>query len=163
MRERYERSEASRLKAEQAATEREADRAKVEWYTPTAVDAWHYAFLVEVKPCVHCSRPTVATLTDGPFPKAWRSGFAAQRDRAGIQPMAFWHENNFPVCIGCKDKGAGTFECVCCKMTRPLNESHEHYGMPAEHLCSTCYETVPAKKWAALVGELEEQHRYDFE
>ena len=157
------RHEASRAEAVKRATRIEAERAKVESYTPTKVDDWHFAFLVEAKPCVYCARPTIATLPDGPFPREWRSNFSAQRDRAGIQPLAFWHENNFPVCIGCKAAGKETFECMCCKQSRPLNELHKSFGMPAEHLCTVCHETVPAKKWEGLVAELEEQHRYDFE
>jgi hypothetical protein len=164
----HEEKEAREAAAQASASRMNDERAKVEAYTPTQFVPWHYTFLVEVKPCVHCARPTCADLTSrttgkDPFPIYWLSDFRAQRERAGIQPLAFWHENNFPVCVGCKDAGKQTFECVHCKQARPLNESHSSYGAPAEHLCNHCYGTVPAKQWEGLVAELEETHRYDFE
>jgi hypothetical protein len=164
----HEEREARQAEARADAAKINDERAKVESYTPTQFVPWHYTFLVEAKPCVYCARPTCSDLSSGhtkaqPFPVYFMANFQAQRERAGIQALAFWHENNFPVCVGCKDAGKQTFECAHCKQARPLNESHESFGSPAEHLCVHCYSTVPAKQWEGLVAELEEQHRYDFE
>lgn len=169
MRERYERKEAERAAAEaryqearEQAAELEVERAKLEGYTPKQFAPWFFAFLVEAKPCVYCANPTTADLSSGPFPKFWRANFNAQRERAGIRLLSHWHDNNFPVCVDCKTSDA-YFECSHCKKTHLLSASHSQYGMPAEHLCVPCYETVPAKQWEGLVAELEEQHKYDFE
>ena len=168
MLERYERKEVERVAV---ATKREADQreiARIDGFTPTEFARGLFTFLIAALPCVYCSRPTVPDLESnncsaGPFPRAWSRNFATQRDRAGIQPLAYWHDINKPVCVGCKGVGAETFVCSHCGKTRPLTASHESYGAPAEHLCVPCYETVPAKKWDGLVAELEETHRYDFE
>jgi hypothetical protein len=166
VRERYERKEA------EAAREAHQNRAlreqakELEGYTPTrfSPELSLFAFLLEALPCVHCAKPTMPNLERGPFPAAWHTMFSAQRDRAGIQPMAHWHDTNQPVCVECVKNSAGAFECSHCGKTRQLNESHQSFGCsPAEHLCVPCYERVPAKQWDGLVAELEEQHRYDFE
>jgi hypothetical protein len=154
--------EEKRVADEERAAEVNAEGRRVDEYTPQEFAPSRFTFLVEAKPCVFCRKPTTADLKGGPFPVVWRVDFDSQRERAGIQKLAHWHDDG-PVCVGCKEIGANDFACSHCKREQALSESHVSFGMPAEHLCATCYERVPAKKWAALVGELEEQHRYDFE
>jgi hypothetical protein len=139
------------------------EQERIASYTPTEFAPGIFAFLVETMPCVVCERPTIKKPNDHPFPAYHAIAFEAQRDRAGIQEHGDWTDFRKPVCKGCKAAGAQTFECVSCKHRRPLNESKESFGAPAEHICVHCWETVPAKQWAALVEELTEQHRYDFE
>jgi hypothetical protein len=164
----HEEKEAVRIRAELAIAQHRAEVERVASFTPTEFAPGVFTFLVAVHPCVFCAKPTTPDLssktTDSdPFPIGYTMNFAAQRDRAGIQKFAYWHEPGKPVCVGCKDTAAQTFECAHCKQARALNESHESFGSPAEHLCVHCYSTVPAKQWEGLVAELEEQHRYDFE
>ncbi len=158
--------EEKRLADEARAAERAELQRKCEaldLYTPQKIGADRFTFALDAKPCVYCSTPTISSLASGPFPAFWRAGFDEQRKRAGIHLLHHWHDTWKPVCVECKDKGVEKFNCVACKQTRSFNESHLSFGAPAEHLCTTCWETVSAKNWAALVGELEEQHRYDFE
>lgn len=133
----------------------------VDSYVPMKHGSGLFAFLVETMPCVVCAKPTIARPGLGVFPAHYAISFEAQRERAGIEALGDWHDYRQPVCKSCKDLGAQTFECVSCKQKRPLNESKQSFGAPAEHLCNHCWETVPAKRWAVLVEELEEQHRWD--
>lgn len=123
----------------------------------------YWTILIETRPCECCGAPTVAHLRHGPFPAYHLIQFATQCKRAGLHLVSHYVGYSKPVCVECKVADKATIECKLCRQTRPASASHESFGDPAEHLCTFCWETVPAKRWAEEVKRLEEEHRYDFE
>ena len=81
--------------------------------------------------------------------------------RAGIRmPSRAQDKDDRTVCTECAP--SVTFTCFGCKTERAADQIKESCGDPAEHLCKTCYSTVPASKWDELMEKLEDAHRHDY-
>jgi hypothetical protein len=134
-------------------------------YVPEWHDEDHVKVLVHLRRCSVCNSWTVPRLHQNsvsPFPSYVRANFDAQMERAGIPRIGSWNESA-PVCSKCHESGTVSGECSICHEQRPLSAMEESIGMPAEHMCKPCYESVPAKKWKEELNRLHESHRWDFE
>jgi hypothetical protein len=67
-----------------------------------------------------------------------------------------------PLCVDCSKAGKGSILCALCKQQRSSAEEQRSFGDPPEFLCTVCYDTTPARKWAEAVDKLEDEHQYDF-
>ena len=135
---------------------------KPEDFTPTVLAPGYGIVMVATETCAACMRTMIRTGSGADFPAFWRAGRKAQMERAGWGERAYVTDaNDKPLCKNCAPK-AGAFRCALCKQDRH-GDAEESYGDPAEHLCTPCYETVPAKVWFEKDRELQTAHRYDFE
>jgi len=140
---------------------------RIEEYIPEQFDDHHVKVLVELRPCAVCKRKTVWNLGKDPwqrtFPCYIRATFERQIAKTDIRFVGGTNGDREPVCIDCVKAGAITCECALCGKSKPSSEMEESVGDPPEHLCKSCYETVPAKIWDENLAALEESHKYDFE
>lgn len=131
------------------------------------------AIALPVQDCPVCKRPmlncrawTYANLVSAQSIRGFHAAetIEKQLERAGIQaPSGIEDKNYHQVCLGCRTSDGLQVECALCNEMRPSSQIKESFGDPAEHLCKTCYATVPAQRWEAAVEGLREQHKYDWE
>jgi hypothetical protein len=141
-------------------------------YTPevvyTSETGQRYALmLVEVDQCPICQQLMVRGAekwsVTAPFPYSSKCDFATQIHRAGwrIQSLSV-NDKSENVCMVCADKGLITFDCYLCDKQKPSNEILTSIGVNSpHHLCKSCYETVPAKKWHSVITYLEGRHQWE--
>jgi len=135
---------------------------KPEDFTPTVLAPGFGVVMVATETCAACMRTMIRTGTGAGFPAFWRAGRVEQMKRAGWAERAYaTNASDKPLCKDCAPT-AGAFRCALCKQERH-GVAEDSYGDPAEHLCTPCYETVPAKVWDEKDRELQKAHRYDFE
>lgn len=121
-------------------------------------------FALQMEQCPVCN---VYMLPEGEysrlFPLRADMGLRAQLARAHWQPRSTVYDDTREtyICQRCAKEGKLTFTCALCNEVRQSNESQLARGMPAEHLCKSCYATVPAKQWDEAVARLEERHKFD--
>jgi len=139
-------------------------------YIPERVAGHRYVkFLLEVTHCGSCMRDMMPiaknrSFESGIFPSWIKATQVAQMKRAGIvQRSVASNRNGAVICVECRDRGLATFICVLCKEERSSDMMKESIGDPAEHLCTPCFESVPAKKWCEELDRLQESHKYDWE
>ena len=135
---------------------------KPEDFTPALLTPGFGIVLVATSTCSNCKRTMMRTGKGADFPAFWRAGRRAQMQRANWGEVAYeTSSSNLALCTDCVP-AAAAFKCALCERDR-CGAAERSYGYPAEHLCTTCYETVPAKVWHDKDSELEDKHRYDFE
>jgi hypothetical protein len=100
------------------------------------------------------------------FPDYYLEKFEAQLEKIPLRFSSAVADPNSDgtVCEECAKEGKLTFTCHICQKVQPATEIHESYGCySADHVCKTCFRTVPAEKWLATIDSLEGKHRYDYE
>ena len=120
--------------------------------------------LVEIDTCPICQKTMVFRPTGhSPFPRHHSSTFESQIKHADWVIRSDVQVDEQHICETCKREGKATFECVLCKERRSTSLVKESFGDSPDYLCTVCFESVRANKWAKAVEELEKAHRYDFE
>jgi hypothetical protein len=133
-----------------------------ETFTPYVLTPGFGVVMVEVAICTKCERQTLTIENGWKCPPYYKAARAAQMKRAGWVDRAYATTAEGAVlCVECAPVAAA-FKCALCQKQRH-GKPQDSYGDPAEHLCTPCFETVPAKVWAEKTDELYKEHRYDFE
>ena len=114
--------------------------------------------LVQLCQCPCCKQ----MMFDG-FPKWFYIELDAQLKRAKWVKKSDIIVDDKHICVTCEKAGKADFLCALCEQRKPTDKLNDSFGDPAEHLCTDCYETVPAIVWDKKVNELQEEHRYDFD
>lgn len=131
-------------------------------FVPQILEEGYGIVLVQVGRCANCQKTTIAAGSAREFPAFWLAGRKEQLRRADWREKSVvTNANGEPLCVDCAPT-AGAFRCALCEQDRK-GDPQESFGDPPEHLCTPCYETVPAKTWDETARRLREEHRYDFE
>ena len=118
--------------------------------------------LIELHKCPSCK--ALAVNLDEPFPLYYELHLRAQVQRAGIGILSHVSiDHGDYICKKCEAEDKALFKCVLCEQDRKSSEIEDSFGLPPEHLCKSCYASVPAKKWDETVERLRREHRYDNE
>lgn len=143
---------------------------KLKQYTPEIVyseDNIYALMLVELYKCPICLKymfvsPNIPW-NKRSFPNWFYIDVDAQLKRAGWEKRSDTKVDDEYICCTCDTKGLADFLCCLCGNRKTTDNKEESFGDPPEHLCTECYNTVPAREWDEKVRKLREQHRYDFE
>lgn len=127
----------------------------------------YVSVLIEAKQCHICKnvmvRKGTAYFNGGHFPN-WRDmTLEKQVEAADLRIESRAIVDGHYICQTCCDEGKADFLCALCNIRRPSTEIKQSFGEPAEYLCGTCYNTVPAKIWEEKSDTLTQLHQYDFE
>lgn len=137
-----------------------------EEYTPQHLSGDLWTVAIRVEKCPMCDRNMICRYWQSafPFPSFYRDFAERQYERAGfVKRTMLRNKDHKLICERCADEGKADFECYLCKKIYTRDNLQESHGDPADHLCKTCYRTVPAEQWDKTVEELEEAHRWDYE
>lgn len=134
-------------------------------YVPEHHKGDYWKVVIVLKTCPLCSKKMAQKIDQqAPFSLYSRMTLKTQLERIGAVGMSrALHMDSQHICVECEKKGSAEFECQLCNIVRKTSEIQQSFGLPAEHLCKTCYETVAAKDWETKVDELEDDHQYDFD
>lgn len=137
---------------------------KISEFVPTIVEPGFGLMLVRLEQCTHCKKTMLPPEPkhSSIFPGYMYAQRANQMKRAGwVERAPVTDAEHRALCVECAPEFAA-FQCYSCKVTHKGEPNRSFgWGHGADYLCTPCYETVPAKKWDALVRELEDEHRYD--
>jgi hypothetical protein len=80
---------------------------------------------------------------------------------AGIQHYGTELDGRY-YCRACLEAGKGVFDCAMCQQERPISQLFDGQGYEYDRLCTVCFETEPAAKWAAFIDKLKDSHQWDY-
>ena len=141
---------------------------KIRIMTPHKVKGSDFViFYAKSKQCSKCDRTMIAKVKEC-YGKEFFHGYHdysqdAQMKRAGLVYLGKAKVDDEYICEICEKEGKADFICSICEKRHDTCEIKEQIGDPAEFMCKSCYETVPAKEWDDKLSELQDEHRWDFD
>jgi hypothetical protein len=123
----------------------------------------YITFELEVQECASCKKPMMGKGGLGLFPRYHSKNQETQMRERGIVYSSTDTINEAPICTICSAEGKASFTCCMCGNNYSSNNIQQRFGDPPEYLCKTCYSTVTAEAWEAMVDKLEKYHRWDFD